>query len=204
MSPASFGAEVHRYLLKPPLSAEEVSGFERRYHITLPDDYRWFITTVANGGAGPYYGLFPLGEMDFLGYGQHPWKENDSYVGRLSAQFPWPNVSGTLRQAIGGAPNVSIRPTDLSTENDDGDSREQVDGAIPIYHMGCGYYVWLVVTGPEAGFLWEDYRASDEGFMPASLYGRRVTFLEYYDRWLHRSLGFFLRIVAHLISRRDS
>ena len=41
-----FGAATHRYELHPP-----------RDHIDAPDDLREFVTTIASGGAGPYYGV---------------------------------------------------------------------------------------------------------------------------------------------------
>jgi len=39
---------------------------------------------IGNGGAGPYYGVFPLGECD-----EGVWKENDGFVGVLSEPFPY-------------------------------------------------------------------------------------------------------------------
>ena len=60
-----FGSGLHNYELKPPLPAEEIEAFEKKYGITLPEDYKYFITQVGNGGAGPFYGVFPLGEWAF-------------------------------------------------------------------------------------------------------------------------------------------
>lgn len=58
-----FGAEEHRYTLDPPLPEEEVRALERRFGITLPADYRQFVTQVGDGGAGPGDGLAPLAEL---------------------------------------------------------------------------------------------------------------------------------------------
>src|SRR5262249_10052106 len=55
-----FGSEQHRYRLGPVLSEAELAAFERDNAIRLPEDYRRFLSTVGNGGAGPYYGLEPL------------------------------------------------------------------------------------------------------------------------------------------------
>ena len=50
----------------------------------------------------------------------------------------------------------------------------QVNGAIPICHLGCCLRQWLVVTGPEAGNVWDDVRADYAGFKPVQSKGERV------------------------------
>lgn len=60
-----FGSKKHQYRLGPVLSESDVSDFERRHGVALPDDYRQFLTEVGNGGAGPMYGIFPLKADDY-------------------------------------------------------------------------------------------------------------------------------------------
>ena len=88
-----FGADGHHFVLNPPLPEAEVIAFEQYHRVTLPSDYRYFITHVGNGGAGPFYGIFPLGEGE-----EEPWHENDGFVGVLSQPFPhreaWNDLSG--------------------------------------------------------------------------------------------------------------
>ncbi|MHC4177781.1 MAG: SMI1/KNR4 family protein [Planctomycetota bacterium] len=55
-----FGAEEHRYVVRPRLSLTTINEFEARHRIELPDEYRLFLQLVGNGGAGPGYGLFAL------------------------------------------------------------------------------------------------------------------------------------------------
>src|SRR5438552_14698202 len=81
--PGVFGESAHPYRLHPVLTEAEVLAFQAAHGIRLPDDYREFITRVGNGGAGPYYGLFKLGEMDH-GFEDGPWGE---FVGRLASPF---------------------------------------------------------------------------------------------------------------------
>lgn len=49
-----FGAASHQYKLNPSLPVSVVQAFEGRYGVSLPEDYRLFITEVGNGGAGPH------------------------------------------------------------------------------------------------------------------------------------------------------
>lgn len=55
-----FGAGEHRYALRPLLPEAEVRALEGRAGITLPADYRAFVTRVGDGGAGPFYGIHSL------------------------------------------------------------------------------------------------------------------------------------------------
>src|SRR5689334_12537626 len=85
--PAVFGADSHGFILSPPLTESVVQRFEAVHHVRLPHDYREFLITLGDGGAGPYYGVFRLGEMDD-GHGFQNWKEGDGFVGVLSKPFP--------------------------------------------------------------------------------------------------------------------
>ncbi len=55
-----FGAKSHKYQWNPPASLKEIEEFEQKAGISLPEDYRSFLLQAANGGAGPFYGLFPI------------------------------------------------------------------------------------------------------------------------------------------------
>ena len=155
MQPEVFGARGHQWIWNPPLPDAVLAAFEREHGIRLPEEYRSFITKIANGGAGPFYGLFPLGETD-----DGPASEFFNVLGR---PFPYTQAWNDL--------------------SDEERYFAPVDGAFPICHTGCAIRVWLVVTGPEAGNLWMDDRPSDGGWSPM-----RVTFQQWYDDWLDKSL----------------
>ncbi len=64
-----------------------------------------------------------------------------------------------------------------------------MDGAIPICHLGCAYRQWLVIHGPQRGFVWNDDRADDGGISPLlGDSGEPVTFSRWYMTWLEDSL----------------
>jgi hypothetical protein len=56
-----FGSGQHRYRLGPTLAEGELKAFESANRVRLPEDYRWFLAVIGNGGAGPFFGLAPLG-----------------------------------------------------------------------------------------------------------------------------------------------
>ena len=55
-----FGAKNHKYQWNPPASLKEIEDFEREIGVSLLEDYREFLLQAGNGGAGPFYGLFPI------------------------------------------------------------------------------------------------------------------------------------------------
>lgn len=59
-----FGAESHQYRLSPTASEDAVRNFECQHGIRLPEEYRDFLLSVGNGGAGPYYGIYGLRELE--------------------------------------------------------------------------------------------------------------------------------------------
>ena len=59
-----FGAFDHRYQLNEPADPRDVAAFEELFGVQLPGDYRAFLLLIANGGAGPGYGVFPFEEYE--------------------------------------------------------------------------------------------------------------------------------------------
>jgi hypothetical protein len=183
-SPGVFGAQAHEFALNLPLTESEVAAFETAYNVALPEEYRLFLLLVGNGGAGPYYGLFRLGEMDD-GFGFARW-EQGAFVGKLAASFPHSGPWNDLT----GVPDDDDNDEDTYERSlDEFEDRYfdsvLVNGAIPICHLGCALRQWLVVTGPEAGNVWCDDRADRGGLYPLTAPGKeRVTFYQWYRDWL--------------------
>jgi len=166
-----------------------VQEFEVEHRIGLPEDYRSFLINLGNGGAGPYYGIFKLGEMD-NSHDSQQWEEGDGFVGVLSKPFPhmerWNDVTGE--------PEETDDEEAYERALEEFDQRywtaDNVNGAIPICHEGCALRDWLVITGREAGHMWHDARADQEGLYPIKIgKKKRVTFLEWYVHWLNEALA---------------
>lgn len=60
MDLAQFACWSHAHLFNPVLPLEDLAAWEELTQVTLPEDYRTYLTQLGNGGAGPAYGLYPL------------------------------------------------------------------------------------------------------------------------------------------------
>ena len=186
-----FGAGEHRFELNAPLSEQEVQQFEALHRITLPAEYRHFITTIGNGGAGPTYGIFPLGLMDHV-FGLEPWEMAEGFVGTLSEPFrhngAWNDLTGRPEDR-----GIDYKHPEYKTLADEFESRywsgTVMNGAMPICHTGCALRIWLVVSGSQAGNLWFDKRADVGGVIPLTKEdGSPLTFDAWYHQWLDQCL----------------
>ena len=189
--PDFFGSSMHKYILNPTVSEATVLEFEAKHAIQLPQDYRCFLMEVGNGGAGPHYGLFKLGETD-SGWGHTSWAEGDGFVGDLSESFPhteaWNDLTGEPDRERQNDETYERKLTVFEGRYFDS---ANVNGAIPICHLGCALRQWLIVTGPEAGNVWFDDRADQKGIYPLTgKTGERVTFYRWYRDWLDEALRY--------------
>src|SRR3954467_4442646 len=155
----AFGAGAHQYRLNPPLPASVIEAFEQRHGVSLPEDYRLFLTEIGDGGAGPYYGVFPFGKDD----DDRDW-EGGGLVGDPSKPFPhvaaW-NVSESFWLGEPDPPDgTPPEEEDRLWEAWDKVLEERywdpgiMNGAIPICHLGCALRQWLVIQGERRGFVW--------------------------------------------------
>lgn len=187
--PKIFGSDSHGFLLNTSVKRSVITKIESRYKISLPDDYREFLIQIGNGGAGPYYGVFKLGEMDDS-FDDRPWKENDGFIGVLSEPFPHTKAWNDLPPYPEEQDDEDAYEAELEAFDEIYWNSKQVNGAIPICHQGCAYRNWLVVTGVEAGNVWEDLRVDQKGLLPVKAKSkRRVTFLEWYNQWLQGAVA---------------
>ena len=163
--------------LNPPISEREIVEIEQYYQITFPSEYRAFITTIANGGFVPYYGLLSL--QDSLKYFREV-KQNK----RLKQDYlkvPFIHTSTY-------DPDEDPYILELGEKCDRGEIPESecdrvydylIAGTMAISLEGCGYYRFIVITGPTRGQVWFNADAGDGGYIPLNL-----SFLDWYEKWL--------------------
>jgi hypothetical protein len=163
----TFGASTfghgHRYRLNPVLPVTALVQFEREYDVQLPTDYSDFLTQIANGGAGPYYGLYSLAEAISDAPG-HKCREF------LASPFPLTEFFNPYKG-------------DEEANDEELFDDRYICGSIVLSHQGCGYYDRLVITGPLAGQVWTDGRVSDQGIAPLG-----CDFYTWYYRWVMDAL----------------
>ena len=133
VSHEQFGAKSHRYQLGCPLAEVKLQHYEQQYGVALPYEYRRFLMEIGHGGAGPFYGLFPLDSQDpeFI----------NMFGGDLRKPFPWTssfNPDEWERGSIG----------DLEGVEWDKDGKYVgmfLPGALYLCHYGSGIRIFMIV-----------------------------------------------------------
>lgn len=160
-----FGARVHKYRLHEPLRREELERFEKTHGIRLPEEYAAFLTEIGNGGAGPYYGIHPLGTRQSI--------ELDG-IGLPSPLRPQSREEASEEGAHEG---IDEETTGMDEEGECG--YEFYHGLLNIGEQGCSYETMLVVTGEYRGKV--IYMDLDH---PRPFFTFEDHFLDWYERWL--------------------
>ena len=166
-----FGADSHRYKMNSPLTEAEITSFETKNNLRLPEEYREYLTQIANGGAGPFYGLMAL-------------EENGR--GKTSPAEPFP--------LTGDQPVFLL---ELYEEHEEPDEiiekvyEETQRGVSYLSHEGCGMYSVLVINGPEYGHVWYFDFANDAGVFPLThpATGAPLGFFDWLELWLDAALA---------------
>jgi hypothetical protein len=180
----TFGSDTHKFKFNPRVAEGGIHTFEESHSITLPFDYKKFLTQIGNGGSGPAYGLLPLLDWNF------ELDINDNNF--LSTEFPHTDTWNSTKDF--NIDNDDYTETEeFQKWEEDYFSNRHITGSMRICHYGCAIYYLLVVTGINAGQIWVDDRANDCGIYPAisKLNGKRLIFIEWYDDWLTESLSQF-------------
>ena len=170
-----FGASSHRYQLGSPLMEADVAKHERRLGLPLPAEYRDFVMEVGHGGAGPFYGLFPLDGSD---------PEDITNLEKTRKPFRWAEPFNPVEWENPRAEGDVWLDEDVN-EGEKPDVFLIVPGALYICHYGCALRFFLIISGLGLGEVWMDRQADNEGLLPeCGEDGHRLTFLQWYERWL--------------------
>ncbi len=174
-----FGASSHKYRFHAPVEEAVIAALEGAHGFRLPEDFRAFVLTVGNGGAGPSYGVIP-----FHG------KDSEDYTDYKRLGTAW-------KYADAHNPEHLLWGDEDDQGDDDQEARQRAywaacesTGAFYLCHHGCASRSLLVVSGPQRGEVWHDETANDAGLYPAvSAAGARLTFTTWYLDWIDTELA---------------
>lgn len=182
-----FGADSHEYQVGPCVTTIEVSAFEQKCSIKLPEAYVAFVTQIGNGStnenaymgsaAGPYYGIYPLGD----GLEDLPVGDNKKYL-----SFPCllrPNLTEEEWTTL----TAGMYEEELSDEAYEAIVGPLYGGILPIGTQGCAITTALILNGTYKGrivYLNEDYKP---------IFAYETHFLDWYERWLDEIISGDLR-----------
>jgi hypothetical protein len=171
-----FGFDSHGFRLEPPVPEQEVQAFERRYAISLPREYRAFVTQVSGGGAGPAYGLVAFQETATADAPEVRQRVVAQEFRFLTAYNPRedPALRDFWAREASGELDAKEAARRLAVD---------IAGTLVLCDEGCGILHLLVVSGAAKGQVWIDSTADDRGYVPLE-----VGFLDWYERWLDHLL----------------
>lgn len=194
-----FGAFSHRFRLLDPLEPEELMELEEQLGVRLPEEYREFLLQVGAGGAGPAYGVFPVRKGQDGRWAWHGDGADMTLLHRLAEPFPLTAPNSTALAAVYAEcpePEEFEDPAAYEKAYASWDDRLRAlfwdesrhVGAIFLCDLGCASREWLVVSGPEAGHMWHDYRAEDYDMgQLQNADGTPSTFADWYLGWLEKA-----------------
>ncbi|MFC0533750.1 SMI1/KNR4 family protein [Phytohabitans kaempferiae] len=183
----SLAQRAHGFRLRPPVDPATLKRAEQAIGAPLPEGYRHFLTAVGDGGAGPYWGVVPLGEAlerwtgalgDLTALGRDCPLTSDVDFGELIGQ---PDDWDEHLARLESDPEYEAEYDRLAVTYAE---PPWIDGRVPLVDYGCGDWFFLVVRGPRRGTVWVDSVDGSTG-----LYCLEVDFETFYARWLRRALA---------------
>jgi hypothetical protein len=187
--PLSFLDEGHDFAVGPPTDEGELRAIERNYEVTLPAEYRGFLSRFGDTTIGP---------------GNRFRKVNEGLAATSKNQFPLAEpLLGTLSPAHRRLPQES-QWEDYGRLAKKWDSVPKGDGVLAISDYGCAIHGVLILNGPHRGKVW--IQSGDVAYYgpfggsellhdeswPADWspteYPREYSFLDWYESWLNGRL----------------
>jgi HEAT repeat protein len=158
-----FGSEAHRFELRATLSEADVAAFEAWHGVRLPAAYRSFLLQAGDGGAGPFYGLYPLSGWD-------------GFASCIADVVPadWLSRACPLAPTLPGEPSWGYVGKKGETVAED------YAGTMALGSQGCSYMTLLVTSGAYAGRV----VYADVDHVRPPYFVHNADFLDWYERWL--------------------
>jgi hypothetical protein len=168
----AFGARHHRYQFGNNLTAKQIFDWEEESGVELPSDLKGYYLECGNGGAGPYYGMKRLQELDL-------YKANSPFLD-----------ADQLRALAKERYDHDDEDCDYYYENETSWVVPQSDyqGLVAIIEYGCGEQICAVTNGKRTGQIY--FKTMQNGL--AEIGSLQADF----HRWLDRELSLFETVIA--------
>ncbi|WP_238188252.1 SMI1/KNR4 family protein [Paenibacillus sp. L3-i20] len=164
-----FGASSHKYKVNEKLRAKELTEWQEKNQVTLPEPYTQFLTEIGNGGAGPYYGIYSIEKAT-------SYTDSDDALAAKCVLYPsmpkeeWNHLIEPL-----------ISDEDIPDSEYDAARNMVMSGLLCIGTQGCEYDMYLVLEGEHKGkIVYTSAFYSNHPFF--FVYDNN--FLDWYERWL--------------------
>lgn len=186
-----FGASSHKYQINQPATINEIKAFESKYAVQLPEYYRAFILHIGNGGpgyqnsgAGPFYGIYPLGEHleELVSGNPKAFLTTNCCLHPEMNDVEWENLTPFLND------------DNITDENYYQEIEKIYSGILPLGSQGCSYLHALVLNGQHKGKVINLEMAAEQ----KPRFAFENNFLDWYERWLDEIIS------GHLIKASTS
>ncbi|NAY91875.1 hypothetical protein GTQ34_08095 [Muricauda sp. JGD-17] len=173
----TFGAARHKYHLNPPAKSYQVEAFEKQYGIQLPVCYKTFLLNIGNGGisyqnsgAGPYYGIYPLGHNLDQVVPDDPkiFLKKHCCLNPEMSDDEWENMTSFMDK------------DEISDEEYHTEFEKLYGGILPLGFQGCSFLHGLVLNGVHKAKVVNIEISGIE----RPLFSPDNNFLDWYERWL--------------------
>lgn len=152
--------------MNPVISLEKVRRIEEKYKIKFPEEYLFFITKVGNGGAGPYYELYPLEKA----------VQHTKTFGISIGLSTFIDLNLTKKNW-----NEQVEKLEKSDDKEYNEIIKKIcRGIFVIGTQGCTYDNLLMLSGSEKGkIVYIDWNLEEDS-LPVFT---KMTFLEWYEKF---------------------
>lgn len=206
MDLAQFACWSHAHLFNPVLPLEELAAWEELAKVTLPEDYRTYLTQLGNGGAGPAYGLFPLRlalDTNFTPYFSSPCiysdDQEEAFQTVISRFARWDNYDDDWDLYLEYFPNTPVwkdkRWQRAHFHEWDNELANALDekvifpmlayGQYKIANEGCSGDIYIILNGSHRGYI----HCATTDCDPDLAFPEPRTFAAYRDRWLKNTFA---------------
>lgn len=175
------------YIFNPTASENDLILFEDKFNIKLPEDYRWFVSNIANGIthiSNPAVGL--VEPIDFTNY---------RYSDSITPSIPFPL---TERLYLGEKDWDDSDDYPYTTTYDPDHTLGDIVfcGNIILDGAGCGTTFDLIVNGTEYGNVWVQDIPSNNVVEPVYDLEQGLERLNF-EQWLHSTMDRYMQYYSY-------